>query len=35
MALGASTPTWREGLGGGMIVLAALLASLAQKEQSH
>ncbi len=35
MALGASTPTWREGLGGGMIVLAALLASLAQKEHSH
>jgi len=35
MALGASTPTWREGLGGGMIVLATLLASLAQKEHSH
>ena len=31
MALGASAPTWREGLGGGMIVFAALLASLAQK----
>lgn len=35
MALGASAPTWREGLGGGMIVLAALLASLAQQESSH
>ncbi len=34
MALGTSTPTWREGLGGGMIVLAALLASQAQTEHS-
>jgi hypothetical protein len=30
VALGASTLTWRVSLGGGMIVLAALLAS-----QSH
>lgn len=35
MALGASTPTWREALGGGMIVFAALLASLAQTKHSH
>ena len=35
MALGASTPTWREALGGGMIVFAALLASLAQNKHSH
>lgn len=35
MALGASAPTWREGLGGGMIVLAALLASFAQHKHAH
>jgi drug/metabolite transporter (DMT)-like permease len=32
VALGASTLTWRVGLGGGMIVLAALLASQAHAE---
>ena len=35
VALGASTLTWRVGLGGGMIVLAALLASQAHAEPRH
>jgi drug/metabolite transporter (DMT)-like permease len=35
VALGASTLTWRVGLGGGMIVLAALLASQAHAEPHH
>ncbi len=35
VALGASTLSWRIGLGGGMIVLAALLASQAQAEPRH
>jgi len=34
-ALGASTLTWRVGLGGGMIVLAALLASQAHTDKNH
>ena len=35
VALGASALTWRVGLGGGMIVLAALLASQAHAEPHH
>jgi drug/metabolite transporter (DMT)-like permease len=35
VALGASTLTWRVGLGGGMIVLAALLASQAHTDNTH
>jgi drug/metabolite transporter (DMT)-like permease len=35
VALGASTLSWRIGLGGGMIVLAALLASQAHAEPHH
>ncbi len=35
VALGASALTWRVGLGGGMIVLAALLASQAHAEPRH
>jgi len=35
VALGASALTWRVGLGGGMIVLAALLASQAHGEPHH
>jgi len=35
VALGASTLTWRVGLGGGMIVLAALLASQAHTDKTH
>jgi drug/metabolite transporter (DMT)-like permease len=35
VALGASTLSWRIGLGGGMIVLAALLASRAQTPHEH
>jgi drug/metabolite transporter (DMT)-like permease len=35
VALGASTLSWRVGLGGGMIVLAALLASQAQTQPDH
>jgi drug/metabolite transporter (DMT)-like permease len=35
VALGASALTWRMGLGGGMIVLAALLASQAHGEPHH
>ena len=35
VALGASTLSWRIGLGGGMIVLAALLASQAHAEPRH
>ncbi len=35
VALGASTLSWRIGLGGGMIVLAALLASQAHVEPRH
>jgi drug/metabolite transporter (DMT)-like permease len=35
VALGASSLTWRVGLGGGMIVLAALLASQAHGEPHH
>ncbi len=34
VALGASTLTWRVGLGGGMIVLAALLASQTQSQST-
>ena len=35
VALGASALTWRVGLGGGMIVLAALLASQAHTDKTH
>jgi drug/metabolite transporter (DMT)-like permease len=35
VALGASTLSWRIGLGGGMIVLAALLASQAQSDKTQ
>jgi drug/metabolite transporter (DMT)-like permease len=35
VALGASALTWRVGLGGGMIVLAALMASHAQTSKDH
>jgi drug/metabolite transporter (DMT)-like permease len=35
VALGASALTWRVGLGGGMIVLAALLASQAHTDKNH
>jgi drug/metabolite transporter (DMT)-like permease len=35
VALGASTLSWRIGLGGGMIVLAALLASQAHTDKTH
>ena len=35
VALGASALTWRVGLGGGMIVLAALLASQAHTDNTH
>ena len=35
VALGASTLTWRVGLGGGMIVLAALLASQTHTDKTH
>jgi drug/metabolite transporter (DMT)-like permease len=35
VALGASTLTWRVGLGGGMIVLAALFASQVHAAQGH
>jgi hypothetical protein len=35
VALGASTLTWRIALGGGMIVMAALLASQTTKVPEH
>ena len=35
VALGASVLTWRVGVGGGMIVLAALLASQAHTSKDH
>jgi hypothetical protein len=35
VALGASSLSWRIGLGGGMIVLAALLASQAHTEKTQ